>query len=478
MAFGMVSRHWTVWKAAWQAESGAGMGSGTICRDDPQGVQRKWCLTPSSTEFLPAVLEIQQAPPSPIGRAILWTILAVFTAGVLWATFGWIDIVATAQGKIIPSGYSKVIQPYEAGVIAAIHVQNGQSVKRGDVLIELDPTLNRADRDRASNEYRAAKVDASRLRSLIAGSSTFEAPPDGDAQYVRLQRQLLRDQLAEYQARAASAQHLIDQRRAGLGQTRANIRRLEATVPMDTERAEAIKQLFDHQAASRLDFLQAEEQRIDKTQELAGQRKKLMQDQSALAEAEKNYQVFVAEFQQSKQMELSTIETKVASLAQDVTKAGQRADFQRLMAPIDGVVQQLAIHTVGGVVTPAQELLIVVPQDHPVEIEAQVENKDVGFVKAGQVVEVKVETFAFTLYGTIPGKVVSISDDAAPIEKVGLVYPTRVSMDRATIQVEGKQVHLSPGMAVTVEIKTGQRRVIEYLLSPLLKSVQESLRER
>ncbi len=469
MALGMLSRHVSVWRAAWQVEKGAGtVGAGF--------------LTPSSggqaTEFLPAVLEIQQAPPSPIGRAILWTILAVFTAGVLWATFGWIDIVATAQGKIIPSGYSKVIQPYEAGVIAAIQVQNGQSVRRGDVLIELDPTLNRADHDRASNEYRAAKVEAARLRALIAGSPIFEAPPDGDAQYVLLQRQLLRDQLAEYQARTASAQHLIDQRKAGLDQTRENIRRLEATVPMEVERADAYKRLLDHEAVTKMDFLQAEGQRIDKTQELAGQRKKLVQDQSSLAEAEKNFRVLVSEFQQTKQMELSTIETKVASLAHEVTKAGQRADFQRLTSPIDGVVQQLAVHTVGGVVTPAQELLIVVPQDHPVEVEAQVENKDVGFVKAGQVVEVKVETFTFTLYGTIPGRVLSVSDDAAPIEKVGLVYPTRVSMDRATIQVEGKQVQLSPGMAVTVEIKTGQRRVIEYLMSPLLKSVQESLRER
>ncbi len=463
MAFGALSRHWTVWKAAWQAERGQALGS------IPGG---------RSTEFLPAVLEIQQAPPSPIGRAILWTIMAVFASAVLWANLGWIDIVATAQGKIIPSGYSKVIQPYEAGVIAAIHVQNGQLVKRGDVLIELDPTLNRADHDRASNEYRAAKVEAARLRALIAGSSTFEAPPDGDPQYVLLQRQLLRDQVAEYQARAASAKHLIDQRKAGLDQTRENISRLESTVPMEAERADAYKRLLDHEAVTKMDFLQAEGQRIDKTQELAGQRKKLMQDQSALAEAEKNYRVLVSEFQQSKQMELSTIETKVASLVQEVTKAGQRADFQRLTAPIDGVVQQVAVHTVGGVVTPAQELLIVVPQEHPVEVEAQVENKDVGFVKNGQIVEIKVETFPFTLYGTIPGKVVSVSDDAAPIEKVGLVYPTRVSIDRSTMQVEGKQVNLSPGMAVTVEIKTGQRRVIEYLLSPLLKSINESLRER
>jgi membrane fusion protein, hemolysin D len=229
-----------------------------------------------------------------------------------------------------------------------------------------------------------------------------------------------------------------------------------------------------------MDYLQFEQQRIDKAQELAGQRNKLRQDQAALAEAEKNYRALVSEFQQSKQTELALVETKAISLSQEVRKAGQKTELQKLVSPIDGVVQQLAVHTVGGVVTPAQPLLIVVPQDHPVEIEAQVENKDVGFVKEGQPVEIKVETFPFTLYGTIPGKVLSVSDDAIPLdrEKGGLVYASRVSMDRAVMQVEGKQIHLSPGMAVTVEIKTGQRRVIEYLLSPLLKSVKESLRER
>lgn len=470
MAFGMLSRHWSVWRAAWQAE--AEKGSGTLGGG---------FLTPSrgrSTEFLPAVLEIQQAPPSPIGRAILWTVMAVFASGVLWAMLGWIDIVATAQGKIIPNGYSKVIQPYESGVITAIHVQDGQLVKRGDVLIELDPTLNRADQHRALNEYGAAKVDAARLRALIAGQSSFEPPPDSEPQQILLQRQLLRDQVAEYQARVSTAQHLIDQRQAALGQTKENIRRLEATVPMGEELAETIKQLLAQNAATKLEFIQAEQQRIDRTQELAGQRKKLHQDQSALSEAESNYRAFVSEFQQTKQAELSTLETKASLLTHDVTKAGQKADLQRLTTPIDGVVQQLAVHTVGGVVTPAQELLIVVPPDHPVEVAAQVENKDVGFVRNGQIVEIKVETFPFTLYGTIPGTVLSVSDDAASIEKVGLVYPTRVSMDRSTIDVEGKQVNLSPGMAVTVEIKTGQRRVMEYLMSPLLKSVKESLRER
>ena len=461
---GTLGRHWTVWKAAWQAESSRSCGSAV------SGGQ--------AMEFLPAVLEIQQIPPSPIGRALLWTILAAFTAAGLWATLGWIDIVATAQGKIIPSGYSKIIQPYEAAVIASIQVQDGQAVKQGDVLIELDSTLNRADYDRAFNEYRATKVDAARLRALIKGGATFEAPPGADSAYVVLQQQLLRDQLAEYQAKIAAAQHLVDQRQAALEQTKETILRLEATVPMETERAEAYKKLLEHEAVTKMDFLQAEGQRIDKTQELAGQKKKLQQDRAALAEAEKHYRAMASEFQQIKQAELSTLETKAASLAQEVTKAGQKTGLQRLTSPIDGVVQQLAVHTVGGVVTPAQQLLIVVPQDHPVEVEAQVENKDVGFVQEGQSVEIKVETFQFTLYGTIPGRVLTVSDDAAPLEKIGLVYPTRVSMDRSTIQVDGKQVNLSPGMAVTVEIKTGQRRIIEYLLSPLLKSMKESLRDR
>jgi hemolysin D len=464
MAFGALSRHWTVWKAAWRAESR--QSSGIVDSSD------------RAAEFLPAVLEIQQFPPSPIGRALLWMIVGIFTAGVLWASFGWIDIVATAQGKIIPSGYSKIIQPYETGVIASIHVQDGQAVKQGDVLIELDATLNQADRDRASNEQRAAKVEAARLRALISGQATFEVPADADSAYVVLQQQLLRDQLAEYHAKMAAARHLVNQRRAALEQTKENILRLEATVPMEVERAEAYKKLLEHEAVTKMDFLQAEGQRIDKAQELAAQKKKSVQDRAALAEAEQRYQAMVSEFHQNKQAELSVLETKVASLAQEVTKAGQKAGLQRLMSPIDGVVQQLAVHTVGGVVTPAQQLLIVVPREHPVEVVAQVENKDVGFVRDGQSVEIKVETFPFTLYGTIPGHVLTVSDDATQIEKAGLIYPARVSIDQSTIHVDGRQVNLTPGMAVTVEIKTGQRRIIEYLLSPLLKSVQESLRER
>lgn len=431
-------------------------------------------------EFLPAVLEIQDVPPSPIGRAILWTIMLVFASAVAWSSLSHVDIVAVAPGKIIPSGHSKTIQPFETGVIAAIHVQDGQVVKQGEILIELDATQNRADRDRASTEYRAALVEAARLHALIAGKGTFIAPIDADPQFVLLQQQLLKDQAAEYSARLDAARQLIGQRKAAVDATRENLIRLEATVPMENERASAYRALLAQQYVSKMDYLQFEQQRIDKAQEWAGQKSKLRQDQAALAEAEQNYHALISEFQQTKQAELSAMEMKAASLIQEVRKAGQKTDLQKLISPIDGVVQQLAVHTVGGVVTPAQPLLMVVPQDHPVEVEAQLENRDIGFVREGQPAELKIETFPFTLYGTIPGKVLTVSDDAVPLdkEKGGLVYASRVSMDRATMQVEGKQIHLTPGMAVTVEIKTGQRRVIEFLLSPLLKSMNESLRER
>jgi hemolysin D len=404
--------------------------------------------------------------------------MVVFVSAVLWATLGHLDMVAVAQGKIIPSGHSKVIQPLESGVIAAIHVRDGQIVQRGDPLIDLNTTVNGADRERVINEYNAARIDALRLRALIAGRNTFVSPPDANPQYVALQQQMLRDQFAEFQAKVEAAKQVIGQRKAALEGTKENITRLKATVPIENERAATYKKLLEDQYVSKMDYLQFEQQRIDRQQELAGQKQKIIQDSAALSEAEKNYRVLESEFQHTRQSELSDAETKAASLSQEVVKAGQKTEFQKLTSPIDGVVQQLAVHTVGGVVTPAQQLLVVVPQQSPIEVEAWLENKDIGFVNIGQPVEVKVETFPFTIYGVIDGKVITVSNDAIQQEKGGLVYSTRVSMARSTMQVEQKKVNLTPGMAVTVEIKTGTRRAIEYFLSPLLKSAQESIRER
>lgn len=211
---------------------------------------------------------------------------------------------------------------------------------------------------------------------------------------------------------------------------------------------------------------------------MARQRELLIQNQEALAESQKTYHALRSEFQQSRHAELSEKETKLSSMNQELIKAAQRKELQRLTAPLDGMVQQLAVHTLGGVVTPAQQLLIVVPRDNPLEVEARIENKDIGFVAVGQPVEIKVETFLFTRYGLISGTVRTVSQDALPLENGALVYAATVSLDRSSMLVDGREVSLSPGMNVTVEIKTGQRRLIEYFLSPLLKAKQESLRER
>lgn len=455
--------HAAAWRAAW-AERHLGQG--------------RLAPTAREAEFLPAVLEIQDLPVSPVGRAIGLTIVGVMLVAMFWATVGQIDIVTVAQGKIVPSGHSKVIQPLESGVIRAIHVRDGQSVRRGDVLIELDPTVPGAELDRLRAEQGNMAVEAGRLRAVIRQEGEFQ-PPDGAAPaFVALQRRLLSEQLAEYQARVAAARHVIEQRKAALGATKTTMEQLEATVPMRTQRAMAFKRLVDQGYVGQLDYLNAERERVEGVQELARQRELLAQNQAALAESQKSFHALIYEFQQSRHAELSEKEARLATLNQELIKAAQRKELQRLTAPIDGVVQQLAVHTLGGVVTPAQQLLIVVPQDHPMEVEARIENKDIGFVAVGQPVEIKVETFQFTRYGLIEGKVRSISRDAVQVENGALVYAAAVTMDRSSMVVEGKEVSLSPGMNVTVEIKTGQRRLIEYFLSPLMQVKQESLRER
>ncbi len=458
-----VARHLDVWR-------------GAVLEQQKDG--RSLALSVKEAEFLPAVLEIQESPPSPIGRAIIWLIVGLFATAAVWATVGKIDIVAVAQGRIIPSGYSKVIQPLEPGVIAAIHVRDGQEVAAGQVLIELDATYNTAEQEKAANEYRAAKVESARLRALLAGTDVMEVPPGSDTSFVALQQQLLRDQLAEQRARLQAVGEQVAQRRAAADSTKVEIAKLQTTVPMLTQKAEAYKKLLKDQYVAELQYLDAEQARVEAAQNLEAQKKRLIQDQAALAEAQRNYDRMKSDIQQTRMAELTANETKAASLAQEVVKTGQKTVQQRLVSPIDGVVQQLAVHTVGGVATAAQQLMLIVPKEHQLEVEAWLENKDVGFVREGQPVQVKVETFPFTIYGTVGGKVLTVSDDAVQQEKVGLVYATRVSMDRSTLEGGDKPVALSPGMNVTVDIQTGQRRLIEFLLSPLLKSLKESARER
>lgn len=450
--------------------------------------------------FLPAALEIAESPPSPIGRAIGASIIAMFCIALLWATLGSVDIVATATGKIVPGGRTKLIQPFETGVVRAIKVRDGQSVKAGDVLIELDPTMTEADQERQKSDLLAAELDAARLRAALAPDplAAFRAPQNAGAAEIEMHRQFLISERAEQNAKLSEIERQQGQKEAERETTSASVAKLEATIPVLQERVDIRKGLVEKALASKVVYLSEYQELVAMQQDLVLQKSRLREADAAIALLKETKEKAAAEYRRATYDALAKAEQKAASAAQEVIKADRRTKLQRLTAPVDGVVQQLAVHTVGGVVTPAQALAVVVPSESQLEIEAMLSNRDIGFVRPGQAAEIKIDTFNFTRYGLLHGDVLSVSTDAITRDRTQgandrpsgatqsssepkgqeLEYAARVSLDRTHMQVEDKLVKLSPGMAVTVEIKTGTRRIISYLLSPLARYKQEALRER
>ena len=453
--------------------------------------------------FLPAALEIIETPPSPVGRTIGATIIAFFILAMAWACLGTVDIVATAPGKIIPTGRTKVVQPFEIGVVRAIHVHDGDTVKTGDVLIELDPTINAAEREHLQSDLVAAQLEVARLRAALADSpdpvAEFHPPVGANPVLVSTQRQYLITQATEHRAKIAALDRQLAQREAERATAGATIEKIQALTPLLQQLVDMRKTLFEHQTGSKVIYLQTLEQLVEQQKELEIQKSRFQEADAAVAALRETRAQAHNEYRRTLYDDLGKAEPKAAGLAQELIKAEERTRLQRLTAPVDGVVQQLAVHTVGGVVTPAQPLLVLVPVDSHLEIEAMVSNRDIGFVEPGQEAEIKVTTFNFTRYGLLRGRVLSVSPDAVRTDEtrdprsekepsadnaratsrtLDPVYAARISLDRTQMKVEDKLVNLSPGMAVSVEIKTGERRIISYLLSPLRKYRQESLHER
>jgi len=454
--------------------------------------------------FLPAALEIVETPPSPIGRSIGATIIALFCLALIWASFGHVDIVASAPGKIVPSGRVKLIQPFETGVVRAIHIHDGQSVKAGDVLIELDPTMTTAEGEHIKNDLVAAQLDIARLRAALSDGDNpqreFHPPAGASPALVNMQREFLARQIEEHRAKIASLDRQRAQKEAERATTAATIEKLGASSPLIQQRVDIRKYLADKELGSRLTYLETLQQLTENEKDLVVQQSRMQEADAAIAAITESRAQADAEFHRTLFGELAEAERKAGGLADDLAKAEQRTKLQLLTAPVDGVVQQLSVHTIGGVVTPAQQLAVVVPAGAVLEVESMVSNRDIGFVHPGQDAQIKVDTFNFTRYGLLHGRVVSVSPDAmvreTPQDKNNndktkgadsessepkgqeFVYSARISLDRTQIQVDGVVTNLSPGMAVTVEIGTGSRAVISYLLSPLLRYQHESMHER
>ena len=455
------------------------------------------------TEFLPAALEVVERPPAPASRLIAGSIILFFVIALLWACIGSVDIIATAPGRIVPTGRTKVIQPLESGVVHAIHVQDGQKVKAGDVLIEIDTTISASERDRLRSDYMRAKLDTARLRAALTldgnPMENFSAPEGATDAQVKLQKTMLASQVDEIRARLSDLDHQIAQNTGNRDAVASTITKLKDSIPYLDQRAKARKYLLDKGYGSNLDYLTIEQDLIEHQQELHVQKGRLAEAEGTIAAHKEQRREAEDEYKHNNLKDLAEAEQKVASLHEQLLQAAQKYRLQTLTAPVDGTVQQLAVHTEGGVVTPAQALMSIVPADSHLEIEAMVSNKDIGFVRVGQDAEIKIDTFNFTRYGLIHGQVQSVSQDAIarqkPVDKndekrtagdesdsseppgQDLVYSARVSLDKAQMQIDDRLVNLGPGMAVTVEIKTGSRHVIEYLLSPLLRHKQQAMRE-
>jgi len=467
-AIELVARYRAVFRAAW------------AMRYELAGPKRM----ADEVAFLPAALSLQETPSHPAPRRAAWAICALFVLALLWAVFGQIDIVAVAPGRIVVSDSSKTVQPLESGVVKHVLVKDGDLVQAGQVLVELDATNASADKASVQEQLAAAVSEERRTTALMTALHSGRAPvlaplPAGmsseDQSSTRLQ---LDSEFQDITAKLAKLSAEQARRQAEIATVRETIAKLEATLPIAQQREADFKRLTEQGFMSSHAGQDRTRERIEQERDLATQRARLVEAQATLKETENARVAYVAETQRLLNERQAQAHSKREQLTQERSKTEQRTRLTQLTAPVTGTVQQMAIHTEGGVVTPAQVLMVVVPKDAQVTAEVVVDNKDIGFVNAGQSVQVKLETFPYTRYGTIEAKVDSVAADAVNDEKRGAIFPATLTLSRSDIQVDGKRIRISPGMNVTAEIKTGKRRVIDYLLSPIERAGSESLKER
>ena len=438
--------------------------------------------------FLPAALSLQDTPAHPAPRRAAWAVCALFVVAIFWATLGEIDIVAVAPGRIVVSDRSKTLQPLEASVVKRVLVKDGDSVQAGQVLVELDATNASADSASIREQLRSAVSEEERTSALMTALVQGKPPvlassaaPGGEGRGESSQASTAAQLQAEWQDVTAKLAKLGAEqahRRAEIATVHELIAKLEATLPIAKLREADFRSLTEQGFISAHAGQDRTRERIEQERDLATQRARLIEAQAALSEAEHTRASYSAETLRLLSERNSQAALKREQLVQELGKNEQRSRLTQLTAAVAGTVQQVAVHTEGGVVTPAQVLMVIVPKDAEVTAEVVIDNKDIGFVNVGDAAQIKLETFPFTRYGTVEARVKSVTADAVTDEKKGAIFPAILRLGKAPINVDGKGINLSPGMNVTAEIKTGKRRVIEYLSSPVQRTLGESLGER
>ena len=431
--------------------------------------------------FLPAALEVIERPVSPTARLTGRVMIAGVAALAAWLVFGKTEIVAAATGQIVPVGQTQLVQPAEAGVVRRILVHDGDHVVKGQPLVMLDPTVSAAEATQAAKAYEAAAFDAARARAVVDaldGKPLHVAAPTGsDPASLPAQEELARARLADARAAIAAAAANGAVARADIASARSDVAKYDKSLPLLDQQLVANEALLAKGYVSKLKVLDMRRQRIAegsaREAALVAIRRAAATEGAAASTAGKAR----ADGRAALLDEMVKAEGDMRLRREEMTKAQAHSGFQALRAPVTGTIGQLALHTEGGVVEATKPIMTVVPADGKLIAEVKLLNRDAGFVRPGQAAAVKIDAFPFSRYGTVAGRVLSVSPDAVPDDKLGPVYMVRVALDRRAGR-DGQAIALVPGMTAIADIVTGRRSYLSYLTSPVAESGGTALKER
>ena len=443
-------------------------------------------------DFLPALQRVERRAPSPLGRKVLWTVLMLVGASLAWAAVGKLDVVAVAEGKLVPASYVKIVQPSEQGVVKEILVEEGQHVREGQILMNMDPALSDADGKALNADFYTKAIALRRIDAQLAGRPLEQA--QGDPAEIFAQAR------AQYVANVQAYQNALTQERSLLAKAKHDLAaasevktKLLQTLPHYREQEKAFEKLSADGYAGRLLYTDKQRERIEKEQDLKSQVFIIRSAQDTMAQSESRLAQITADYRRQLEAERVEVAPQAERLRQELAKQQHRHDLLQLRAPQAGIVKDLATHTAGTVVAPGTIVMTLVPLDETLRAEVWVSNDDIGFVRASQDAKVKLASFQFQKYGMIDGKVLQVSADATETPNPNTRSDALTGRDRPTgplafralielkqqhVMADGERYSLAPGMQVVGEIKLGERTVLEYLLSPVRKIMQEAGRER
>jgi hemolysin D len=432
--------------------------------------------TKDKHEFRPLLVEIEERPLNPLGRALLWTVILFMVLASLWLYFAQIDVVVSARGKVIPHGEIKVMQPIETGVISKILVREGQYVEKDQILMEIDPSVTETNLESKKRNLELLDVETARLDALI-GNTPFIIPPScRDASVIATQQQIYTSTKSAYDQQMQLLNEQIAQVNEQVNGAKIDRERLARLYESAKAKEERLTSVLDIIAKSEYEEAKNEAQSYGK--QVTMKEHEILQLASKRSELNEQRRLVTQEYRNRLLEELTQKRKEATALQVEVEAIEFKSAKQRLRAPVDGYVGKLMVHTVGGVVTPAEKLISIVPKDAPLVIKATVMNQDIGFVKNGMAAAIKVDTFDFQKYGLIDGNVTHVSDDAIEDEKLGPVYEVYIEPQQHTLMVEGEELRLHSGMSVTAELKVGNRRIIEFFIYPLIKYMDEGMSVR